>query len=527
MSEPMRQSVNSRLAGSCACCMLNRRRFLAGCAACVAGAGGVGLLSPRRAAAAEDATKPRVRLVYSYAPSTGPIWPNIGYDFDRRKKELTAALEAACPGIEFKPISVQNADEAKKMLDEDKGIDGYLVYILGLWTGAPRVIAASGRPTVCADDLYGGSGEFLIANAAARRAKLNVAGVSSSRVEDVAAVARCFEVLKKPGATVDAFMAAAEAARRKGLKKPGDLKCAEDKAKITDPADCLKKLKASTMLVVGANNPTMAKGIQDVFGTKVIPIDFKELHGAYEQADQDEAAKWADRWMKRAEKVVEPGRDEIVRSGAMYLAELALLKKYSAQAITINCLGGFYDNHIKAYPCLGFAQLNDDGLIGACEADQLSTITMLAMNALTGRPGYISDPVIDTSKNQIIYAHCVASTKVFGPDGKSNPYLIRSHSEDRKGAVVQSLMPLGFMTTTVEFHPVKKAVIFHQGKAVANVDEDKACRSKLAVEVKGDMDKLLAEWDQWGWHRVTVYGDLKEPVNELAKALDLKVINEA
>src|SRR5574337_693990 len=34
-----------------------------------------------------------------------------------------------------------------------------------------------------------------------------------------------------------------------------------------------------------------------------------------------------------------------------------------------------------------------------------------------GRPGYISDPVIDTSKNQIIYAHCVAPTKVFGPGG--------------------------------------------------------------------------------------------------------------
>ena len=145
-----------------------------------------------------------------------------------------------------------------------------------------------------------------------------------------------------------------------------------------------------------------------------------------------------------------------------------------------------------AYPCLGFMQLDNDGLVGACEADQRSTITKLLMTYLVGRPGFISDPVIDTSKNQIIYAHCIAPTKVFGPDGPSNPYHIRSHSEDRKGACNRSLMPLGQMITTIQFDHNKKQVIFHQGKTVANVDEDKACRNKLAVEVKGDIYKLRA-----------------------------------
>ena len=80
---------------------------------------------------------------------------------------------------------------------------------------------------------------------------------------------------------------------------------------------------------------------------------------------------------------------------------------------------------------------------GACEADLESSISMLLMTYLVGRPGFISDPVIDTAKNQIIYAHCVAPTRVFGPNGPGNPYHIRNHSEDRKGAVVRSLLPLG------------------------------------------------------------------------------------
>ena len=170
-------------------------------------------------------------------------------------------------------------------------------------------------------------------------------------------------------------------------------------------------------------------------------------------------------------------------------------------------------------------QFNNDGLVGACEADLQSTITMLAMTTLVGRPGYISDPVIDTSRNQIIYAHCVAPSKVYGPSGPANPYHIRDHSEDRKGAAVRSLMPLGEITTTLKFHPVQKEVVVHQGKTVANIDEDKACRTKLAVEVK-DIYKLMGQWDRWGWHRVTFYGDYRRQVENISSLLGFKVVEE-
>ena len=210
----------------------------------------------------------------------------------------------------------------------------------------------------------------------------------------------------------------------------------------------------------------------------------------------------------------------------MYLAMRKLMAQNKAQAITINCLGGFYGGKIKADPCLGFFQLNNDLFVGACESDLTSTISMLVMHYLTGRPGYISDPVIDTSKNQIIYAHCVAPNKVFGPDGRSNKYDIRDHSEDRKGACVRSLMPLGEMTTSLAFNPDSKKVVFHRARTVENVDEDKACRTKLAAEPVGDIDKLLTFWDQWGWHRVTFYGDLKKPVQHFTELTGFEIVNE-
>jgi hypothetical protein len=261
-------------------------------------------------------------------------------------------------------------------------------------------------------------------------------------------------------------------------------------------------------------------------GTKVVPISFEQLDAAYKKADPALAAKYAEQWTSRA-AVVKPPADEIRRSAAMYIGMRELMKQHHARAITINCLGGFYGGHMAAYPCLGFSQLNTDGYVGACEADMRSTLTMLAMSHLVGRSGFISDPVIDTSKNQIIYAHCVAMTKVDGPKGASNPYQILTHSEDRKGASVRSLLPLGRMTTTVQFDPIRKEILLHQGKSVANIDEDKACRTKLAVDVKGNIDKLMSFWDQWSWHRVTFFGDLKAPVQELAASLGYKLIEEA
>ena len=464
----------------------DRRQFLAGCAGCAAAVTCMRLgLRPLAAHAAPQEKSPdraKIRLVFTHISPERPTWPNRGYDYEARKTGITAQLRQACPFVEFLPATVQSADEAKKLLESDAEVDGYLVYMVGLWTGAPRVIAASGRPTLFVDDLYSGSGEFLIEYAAARRKGLKVAGVSSSRFQDVVQAVRAF--------------------------------------------DCLKKLRSSTILDVLERDPgENAKAIPDVFGTTVRQVSAEEINDAYRRADKMRAQKQAVAWIKNAERVIEPSAAEIEKSAVMYLAMQELLDKNKSRAITIDCLTLLYGGRLPAYPCLGFFELNNIGMVGACEADLQSTITMLLMLYLVGRPGYISDPVIDTASNQIIYAHCVSTNKVFGPDGPANPYHLRNHSEDRKGAVVRSLMPLGEMTTTLRFNPVRKEVVLHQGKTVANVDEDRACRSKLAVEVK-DVYKLLGEWDRWGWHRVTFYGDWKPQVETVAALLGFNVVLE-
>lgn len=510
--------------------VIDWRGFLACCAGCAGAAvlgGGLGL-GPSHGGRAGARRKPRVRLVFCEVANTQPIWPNIGYDFAARREELSRALRDGCPDVEFLPEVVTTPEETDALLTRSDEVDGYLVYVLGLsWRGNPQKICMAGRPTLLVDDPFGGSGEFMTQLPRVHAAGVPTEWVSSTRVEDVIASARCFGVLSREGATPEAFVRACREARRARTPGWSGAACAPDLIRPRDFDETVERLGETRILVVGGGqDDALRDAARALLGVRLMPISFEEAQAAYERADRGEAVEFAERWMSEAAEVVEPARGDVEDAGAMYVAMRALLGAHGATGISINCLGGFYGGHLGAYPCLGFCQLNNDGMVGGCEADQHAALTMMLGSTLFGRPGYISDPVFDTSKNEVVYAHCVAPTRVFGPDGPVNPYRLRSHSEDRMGASIQSMPPAGYMTTTMMLDPQGRRLLMHRGRSVENVESEMACRTKLGVELLGDIEKLATEW-RMGWHRVTFYGDLREPVLAFADRIGLEVIEEA
>ncbi|MHC4120258.1 MAG: hypothetical protein ACYSWO_22420 [Planctomycetota bacterium] len=517
---------DDKLVNGCACCGISRRRFLAGCAACV-GAAAVPA-GPGRVIAGES-RKMRIRVIYSLhaVKQPRPDWPNVGFDFGPVMAKINATLTRECPELEFVSSMAAGPEEAKKILEQDKssGVDGYIVYQMNCWNRVVQTMATSGKPVLYVDFQYGGSGGFLVYAAAFIRNQAgNVGFVASSDMEDVVAAVKCFEPIGRGGAASD-FAAATKRARVKRTEAAGDMGCRADNLRTVSIDECVKRMKKSKILAA-RDQKSGPRG--EMLGIPVEGVSFAEVNAAWENADKDKAKAIAAGWKENATEVVGVSDATLETSAAMYLGMKQVLKKHQANAIAINCLGGFYGGHIHAYPCLGFHQLNNEGLVGACECDIRSTATMLMINALTdGRPSFISDPVIDTAKRQIIYAHCVAPNKMFGPEGPKNPFEILTHSEDRQGASVRSVLPLGYMTTTLEIRNPQKEILMHLGKAVENDRDDRACRTKLGAEPVGDIEKLFTMWDQWGWHRVTCYGDIKEPVYSLADSIGWKVIEEA
>lgn len=508
------------LAG-CACC--SRRHFLAGC-------GGLALapLAGRRAVAAGRDEKTRIRVVYSlHAPvQPGPDWPNKGFDFRPVMARFSTELPKRCPGFEFLPTLATGPEEAAKILEQDAPAppDGYLVFQMNCWNKVVQTLVPSGKPVLYADYQFAGSGGFLVYTAGFLRQRTpNLGFVASSRIEDLAAAVGCFAAAKKEGPQFD-FAGATAKVRVAATPPPGDPACRPDPLKPVSTEETLRLLRQSRVLVV-RDDKTSGEG-KPILDIPVENVTFAEVNEAWKAADPEKARAVADRWQKNARLMEGVSRETLESSAAMYLGMKEVLRKHGANAITINCLGGFYGGHIHAYPCLGFHELCNEGLVGACEADVTSTVTQLVFSAMTGgRTGFISDPVIDTARRQIVYAHCVAPNRAFGPEGEANPYDILTHSEDRQGASLRSVLPEGYLTTTLEVK--ETGILFHQAKAVGNDPDDRACRTKLCAEPVGDVEKLFTMWDEWGWHRVTCYGDLKAPVEDFAKARDLPIVTEA
>ena len=472
--------------------------------------------------------KLKIRVLYSLheAVQSKPDWPNVGFDFNPFMENINNSLAKNFPDFTFLPSMANGPEEADKItsMDATEMIDGYIVYQLNCWNRVVQSVAKTGKPVLYADFQFGGSGGFLVYTAAFLREKTsNVGFVASSKPEDFLAAVGCFKIISK-GGTTEEFVAATARARIGSTRAGRSYELKSNPIKTLTAEECISRLSRSKILAVRDQNSEIAA---PVMGIPLEYIPFSEVNDAWAKADKDESAAVAERWNKTAE-VIGVSKETLLTSAAMYLGMKSVLKKHNADAITMNCLGGFYGGHIHAYPCLGFHELCNEGLVGACECDTRSTATMLAFKTMTnGRPGFISDPVIDTSRRQIIYAHCVAPNKMFGPQGETNPFKIMTHSEDRQGASVQSVLPVDYMTTTLEINNDLKEILMHQAIAVDNDPDDRACRTKLCGEPLGDIEKLFTMWDKWGWHRVTFYGDLKESVHELADATGWKVIEEA
>jgi L-fucose isomerase-like protein len=284
-------------------------------------------------------------------------------------------------------------------------------------------------------------------------------------------------------------------------------------------------MRATRILYVNTSpyNAEAVSRIKERLGSEVIHITPEQVIAAYQAVDESAARADARTWISGAMRVVEPTEQEVGKSSRLYLALRGLMQEQRAQAVTINCLGLFNQKKLPAYPCLAFCKMNDLGLVGVCEGDVDSTLTQLIFAYAFGIPGYVSDPVIDTSSNTVIHAHCVSATKLDGPAGAAAPYIIRSHMEDNKGASLQVKMRVGQIITMAKLIR-HETMLISTGTITGNPESDRGCRTKISTKV-ADAHKLL-EGYQGGLHRVIFYGDRVRAIKDLSGLMQFKVFQE-
>ncbi len=266
------------------------------------------------------------------------------------------------------------------------------------------------------------------------------------------------------------------------------------------------------------------KGIKERFGVEIKSMPREHLIEAYNAVDEKLAEAEAERWTKEAEKIVEPTADDILKGSRMYFAMRKILEEENARLITIRyCMG--IPGLAGAYPCLGFSRLNGEGLGGICEGDLPSSVTYLIFMYLTPqrKPGFVTDPIIDTSNNTVIHAHCTSAIKMDGADGEQCPYIIRCQQEGQRGACLQVKMRVGQEITMAKLVG-DDTMLISPGKITEIPDVDRACRTKCITKVE-DARKIADNW-YYGLHRVIFYGDHVADIERLSRFLGFKVIHE-
>ena len=274
-----------------------------------------------------------------------------------------------------------------------------------------------------------------------------------------------------------------------------------------------------------------AEQVKKRLGAELIPISVEQTMQAHKAVDIKAAEAEAERyWISKAKKIVEPSRKEIINSARFYLATKELMIKERAQAITSsNCMGG------PAKGCLTYSKLNDLGLVGACEGDMDSTLTMLIFNYAFGIPGFISDPVFDTASNALIHFHCTSATKMDGPAGKRLPFTIRTQSDSERGVSLEVENRIGQTVTCAKFINLNTMLI-STGKIFKITHDELGCRTQFWTRVH-DAHKMFHNWGagiiKGGkgaimtlLHRDVFYGDHMQDIKNLGVLMGFNVVEE-
>jgi len=471
---------------------MNRRDFL------TAGAAGAGtvLLGNQFAAAAQNAEWPPrmspVKIYKVYIGRTGGIYLSRPTDEIKKFDAHLAGIEKRLGDVKFVGGELVPPAEIDKVVPKIKDADGVIMFHLcGHGGGAPAQAMAkildTGVPAAVFSQPFSGHGWMYFPRWQKEGKKVVLLPTSDwTEIDRVVGLMRVAPHLR-------------------------DTKILVVRGPLGTAPACDPKL------------------VKEKLGVEMIPVSVEETLKAHKAVDIEAARAEAQKyWLSKAKRIVEPSKDEIVSSARLYLAMKNLMIEKGARATTSsNCMGG------PAKGCLTYSKLNDLGLVGACEGDMDSTLTMLIFQYAFGIPGFITDPVFDTESNALIHFHCTCATKMAGPDSKRLPFTIRTQSDSERGVSLDVEMPIGQKVTCAKFIDLDKMLI-STGDIFKVTHDELGCRTQFWTRVK-DARSMFHNWGAGVLkggvmtllHRAVFFGDHMQDIKNLGILMGFDVVEEA
>lgn len=477
--------------GTCGCCSMSRRCFLAASAGT--------LMTPLVAAAPSWSSrrddlgeyidlggfrpKPKVPMISVVVRREPPYWlgwPGTSYDLEKHRAEYARFFGEAAKrvGIELQQVEkpLEDAEAvsafADKLRAEKPGAVLVSVQHLNVW-GWVDAVAKAGVPTIVF-------------------APIGMAFTGHVR-----------DISRRPGVHVISSLEtdAVEQAFRMVRAK--------------------HQLAATRVLVVAGDK--RYETVLERLGTKVRYVPRPTLHELFQRMPvADEVRAVAKQMSQGAREIVEPTPDDLLNAARSFITAKRLMRDQSANALTTDCLGMVSAKVVPTPPCMAACLFQDGGVTYGCEADVFGAMSLLLVSYLFDKPGFMNDPVPETVKNLLIVAHCTSGTRLNGFNVEPEPYILRSHSESNIGVSMRVLWREGQPVTLVRFQNPNELIV-DTGTVVGNVDTPPAGGCRTSVELA--MDRIEDVRDVAGFHQVVFYGNHRRDVEAFCQMYGIRVVS--
>ena len=252
------------------------------------------------------------------------------------------------------------------------------------------------------------------------------------------------------------------------------------------------------------------------WGVEMVDVPLDEVVTGYEAVAADEVQDITDAFISKAVGVKEPSRDEVVKAMRLYRSVKGIVERYRLDAFTLNCFDLIPTTRTTG--CVALALLNQEGIPAGCEGDEQTLLTMLAVQAATGKMTFMANPsrILDNVAHEMVFAHCTIAPAM------TDRYIVRDHYESLSGVAVEGI-----------FEPMDMTVVKCGGRGMERFFISRAhllecttnpnmCRTQLHLRLDEPLDYFLER--SIGNHHVIVKGDHVDKLIAVFKLLDSQII---
>lgn len=231
--------------------------------------------------------------------------------------------------------------------------------------------------------------------------------------------------------------------------------------------------------------------VHKLFGTELVDINLDELVADYTK--------------QPCESLVKGGLD-FGSADRMVRSVVQLNDIHELDGMTLRCFDLLDSVHTTG--CLSLATLNSAGMIGSCEGDIMSLLSMAIVRKVTGQSSFQANPSrLDPDANTLVLAHCTIPfdmLRSFGYD---------THFESGIGVAVKGELPETDVTV-FRLSSDLRSYYVAEGRILQNLNDKDLCRTQILVELDDchNIGELLSS--PCGNHHIVFYGRHRKAIME-------------